>query len=144
MQLGYTYREQHLGGGHATSDEQWADRTPAYYDWELDAVHISNCYDMSTVGAIVDGVWVDTAAQVGDFIYAVVVRYSTGDTFGSSHGHGTVACFCTDAESARQATEAIRRGEVPLSERGCAEWQGYFESLDSVTAQVMCVLPERT
>jgi hypothetical protein len=136
MNVYYTYTEHHVSGGEALSAEEWSDRSDAHYEWTLKDVYATapehTPYNSSApVGSFVKGKWVDGTLSGKDEAFVVVVRYSTGDTFGTSMGHGTVACICTDGKSAAAAVAAIQNGQVPKG-REYAPWQGYFERLEGV------------
>ena len=132
--LYYTYNEIHVSGGDDVSDEEWSDRTHAYYSWSLEDVSADKppipLHSAAFVGAIVNGEWKERPAKAGDDVWVVVVIYGDGDTFGSSSGHGTVACICVDGESAVAAQKKIQEGwEGP---NDYAIWKGYFADLQSV------------
>lgn len=137
MYVHYTYTECHVSGGEAEdSSDRWSSRTDAYYEWTLKDVYITApvhtpYHSSAPVGSFIDGKWVDGELEEKGEAFVIIVRYSTGDTFGISYGHGTVACVCTDGKSANAAVEAIERGEIPEN-RGYAAWQGYFERIESV------------
>jgi hypothetical protein len=79
-------------------------------------------------------------AGAGDTLYAVVVEYSTGDTFGRDGGQSKVLDFFTDPEEAaalaQRATEhnygTDGFGFDHNGEHYSTLWCGYFESLDSI------------
>jgi hypothetical protein len=132
----YTYRERHISGGEALSNERWSDRADAFYDWTLGDLSVERPEDTPyqrsvTVGSFVDGKWVEGELKAREEAWAIVVKYSTGDTFGSSFGHGTVACVCTDGESAAKAVEIIKGGGT-VDDKTYADWIGYFERLEGV------------
>lgn len=137
MIIHYEYRERHLCGGEAINpEERWSDRTDSHYDWELKGISVSKpegTFDREEIPVIafVDGEWTEVDCEVGDELYCVTVQYGSGDTFGRSYGHGTVACVCIDAESARRAVKLIEDGETSES-FAYASWRGYFESLEYV------------
>jgi hypothetical protein len=142
--LTYTYKDEFVSGGEPEDPEdRWTSYSDEYWEWELQDVHISGAFDWAPCGRILDEVWHDCEVQVGDFVYVVVVTYGSGDTFRTSHGHGTVACFCVDAESARAAKAAILHDDVPTDGSGNAPWKGYFERLEDVTVITKQVLPEK-
>lgn len=134
----YTYKES-VTGGHAESSEPYSDRSDAYYDWTLLDLSVESPQDTpyngrAPVGSFVDGSWVEGDIKAREDAWAIVVRYGSGDTFGTSYGHGTVACVCTDAVSAGKAREIINGGGL-IGDKGYAEWQGYFERLEGVSSE---------
>jgi len=136
MHVYYTYTEHHVSGGEPLSNEEWSDRADAHYEWSLKDVYVT-CpnhtpyHSSAPVGSFVKGKWVEGTLAAKDEAFAVIVRYSSGDTFGSSYGHGTVACICTDGKSAAAAVSAIQNGQVPQGDTYAA-WNGYFERLEGV------------
>jgi len=79
-------------------------------------------------------------AQRGDTVYAVVVEYTTGDSFGRDGGQSVVLDFFTDPQEA--ADLAQRATDHDYNKDGFGfeyngkdyytSWCGYFESLDSI------------
>jgi len=133
----YTYKESHTGGD-AKSSEPYSDRSDAHYDWNLKELSITCPQDTpynshAMVGSFVDGSWVEGELKARDEAWAIVVRYGSGDTFGTSYGHGTIACVCTDAKSAAKAIALIKSGGK-VGDSYC-EWQGYFERLEDVSSE---------
>jgi hypothetical protein len=134
----YTYKER-VTGGVPESSEPYSDRSDAYYDWDLKDLSIERPQDTpyngrAVVGSFVDDSWVEGDLKARDEAWAIVVRYGSGDTFGSSYGHGTVACVCTDAKSAAKAIEVIKAGGT-VDDKGYADWIGYFERLESASSE---------
>lgn len=66
----------------------------------------------------------------GDNMYLVVVRYSSGNTFGHSTGHAYVEGVYDTKESANLVAAMIEAESY--SSKGYLPWQGYFESLEGV------------
>jgi len=133
----YTYKES-VTGGVPESSEPYCDRSDAIYDWDLKDLSIERPQDTpyngsALVGSFVDGSWVDGTIKARDEAWAIVVRYGSGDTFGTSYGHGTVACICTDPKSAAEAV-ALIKGGGSVGDRHC-DWQGYFERLEGVSSE---------
>ena len=135
----YTYKDDHISGGDAESSEPFSDRSDAYYDWTLKDLSIDRPQDTpynstAVVGSFVDGSWVQGEIKARSEAWAIVVRYGSGDTFGTSYGHGTVACICTDPKSAAEAV-ALIKGGGDMDPSGHCEWQGYFETLEGVSSE---------
>lgn len=68
-----------------------------------------------------------------EHLYVVVVRYSSGSTFGSTHGHW----YIVGAYKGYKEAEAV---EVSISKnkykgKRYKPWEGYFESLEGVTVE---------
>jgi hypothetical protein len=73
-------------------------------------------------------------------LYLVVVRYTDGGTFGTTHGYHVVKGIFKDDDSAYDFKKQIEDGKLPKStydfggrtQECMHEWEGYFASLDSV------------
>lgn len=73
--------------------------------------------------------------MVGDKVYLVIVRYSTGDTFGTTFGEWKIiGIFKTETES-----ELVRFDIENGTYKGSKPWQGYFERLESVDVFPMTI-----
>lgn len=68
--------------------------------------------------------------SAGDKLFLVVVRYGTGDTFGTTSGRWCpVGLFKTDAE-AEELLRRLRRD--PKDHPGSSTWTGYFECMEDI------------
>lgn len=73
-------------------------------------------------------------------LWLVIVRYSDGGTFGTTHGYWKVKAICKDDKKAGEIAQQIRSGTFPKptyqwhgkTHTGMHEWEGYFSSLDDV------------
>lgn len=87
-----------------------------------------------------DGLGKDLDVNAGDTVYAVVVVYTTGDSFGRDGGQTKVLDAFTDpAEAAALAQRATEHDSnkdgYGFQHNGVdyyTPWCGYFESLDSI------------
>ncbi len=85
-------------------------------------------------------------AKPGDTVYAVIVRYSTGDTFGREEGLAICVDVFTDEYRAYGLVKAIRDngddGDFRFSyeerEYYCS-WTGYFEHIEDVLVEKLVV-----
>jgi hypothetical protein len=68
-----------------------------------------------------------------DTLWVVVVRYSTGDTFGRAKGRGYIEGVFRTQKSAERRVMHIKNGGDSLKQ-GYTPWHGYFEYLESVEA----------
>lgn len=66
--------------------------------------------------------------ESGTSVFVVVVRYSTGNTFGHETGRGCIVEVCKTFEEAQQVSRLCESGDHPQS----YTWRGYFESLEDV------------
>lgn len=69
-----------------------------------------------------------------DHLYVVVVRYSSGSTFGSTYGHWYIEGAYKAYDKAKKIEMAISKGTGKY-DRAYMPWEGYFESLEGVTVE---------
>ena len=87
-------------------------------------------------------------AKEGDFVYVLVLQYSTGDSFGCSTGNGEIVGVYKDIKVAEQARKTYMENkdqysiELPFETYEGIKFQeisnpaaGYFESLESLDIQ---------
>jgi hypothetical protein len=80
-----------------------------------------------------------------DHVYAVIVTYESGDTFGRSYGNVKVAFVSEKAEDAIAAEEALNQEwtdkwrDHPNS-CGYAPWDGYFERITNISIELFKLL----
>ncbi len=65
-------------------------------------------------------------------LYVVIVRYQSGDTFGVSHGNWQVIGACQKLKEAKKVARSIETGSYRRGRGKRKEWEGYFESLETV------------
>jgi len=71
----------------------------------------------------------------GTPIFVVVIRYSTGDTFGNSTGHGAIVGCHTEYEYATLQKSYLDKQDWSVAEGTGAlykSWVGYFEHVESI------------
>jgi hypothetical protein len=81
--------------------------------------------------------------KISDSLWAVVVTYSSGDTFGRSSGNLAIAFVSADCKLALKAAESIRNGQdwgkivktYPGNAVGYEQWSGYFESVEGISVE---------
>jgi len=82
-------------------------------------------------------------AKPGDTVYAVIVRYSTGDTFGREDGQTVCLDVFLDKSRAEELAEAAQRADEFRMTVNDVEyyvgWVGYFESLEDVSVETLVV-----
>ena len=134
-----TYRESREGGEVCKGDE---DRSyPNHEDNHIEFEPLS----LSTkAGNWVESIDVDFNPEtyIGKDLHLVVVRYSSGDTFGSTYGNWTVIGVFTNHEDARKEEKDIRNNTGKWATeyknntgKWATEykpWEGYFERFESV------------
>ncbi len=133
------------GGGIIDPDEKWSSREDAYI--EFTPLQLL-CNEPGVVFQEQIEIDFDPVSLAGGKVYVLVVRYTSGNTFGRSFGHWTVEGCSPDLESISKQKTLIKkdndqylgaigaakrnRKSTYLSDRGYNAWQGYFESLEQV------------
>ena len=136
-----TYKEKHISGGEAESNEAYSNRSPEYRDFILDSVELTS----PERGFYFQECGVSFEPNAGKRVYVVVVRYSSGDTFGSSYGHGHIEgvydsinvaeaikrLICSSGISNREVYAKLK--DIEVSDiNDYWPWTGYFEVLQEV------------
>lgn len=123
------YKESQTGGeiykGYENLD--WPSYEDTYIDWEI--VNLTKndkdklwSYELVTC---------DFDIKDSDYVYVVYVRYSTGNSFGSTSGCGHIVGVYKTLEEADKIYNQILNHEFS----GYTPWIGYFENLESVDYQ---------
>ncbi|MHA1794809.1 MAG: hypothetical protein ACTSUK_01760 [Promethearchaeota archaeon] len=66
-----------------------------------------------------------------EYLYVVIVRYSSGDTFGSTLGNWHIAGAYANFAKAKKIENKINNDTY----KGYTPWVGYFEALEGVTVE---------
>ena len=64
-------------------------------------------------------------------VYVVIVRYTTGDSFGITHGAWCVEGVYAEKDEANKVYKSI----LDNTYEGYKEWEGYFEHLESAQVE---------
>ena len=124
----YVVYDEYRSGGEICEGQE-NDPWPSYEDTEIDMVVRSILVSNPNV-LYLDSVEVKDAAkvEVGQTVYLVTVRYSTGDTFGNTNGAFKFEGVYTSREKANEAAHQIESDKY----KGHCCWKGYFEQLECV------------
>lgn len=76
----------------------------------------------------------DPSSYLGQEIYVVVVRYSTGDTFGRRNGAWKVVGAYVNEEQVVKIEKSIEDGSYNKGHD--VPWEGYFESFEGIERHV--------
>lgn len=132
------------GGGYSDSDEEsgpYRSREPSYKQ-----IEIKPCCYLSEDNAKKENYWaeaveVEFKPSVGSQVFMVIPRYSTGNTFGSSHGEYTIHGIYSTLDKAQSVVrfleaeyEQYRATKTNFSYR---PWMGYFERLENIQIEVL-------
>jgi broad specificity phosphatase PhoE len=143
--------ENYVGGGEiceGQENDSWPSHEPKQVDSGIEKVTLARAgLDYDTF---------DLVLPKDKTVWVVSVKYSTGDTFGSSHGHLAIAGVYATKDEADYVAETIQltdqesnagkwgRPEAKFDEATKARlkawrqdtqyfpWEGYFESIESV------------
>lgn len=124
------YEEQLSGGAVCEGDEdsRWPNYEDANIDMTVRSVLVSNPNVL-----YLDSVEVKDAdkVEVGQTVYLVTVRYSTGDTFGNTNGAFHFEGVYVSKEKANEVSNQIMTDKY----KGHCPWKGYFEQLQNVDVE---------
>lgn len=143
--------EEHCEGGENEDSGEWSSRTPEDCSFYVTGAYLP---DKNGLPLYSENVEVNFIPKKNQFVYIVVVRYSTGDTFGHTSGKGLIEGAYQTPEEADAIKEAINKGYLTdarskdysdynalkkcTRDRGVYSftWEGYFESLEDV--EIVC------
>lgn len=121
------YKEGYLSGGQAINPEdRWSSHEDEYRYFDLEGVWL----DREEAPWLIESVDVNFKPKKGQFVYVLVVIYSSGGTFGKSYGNGCIVGIYEKPEEAAKIEETIYNGTY--SDNNYAPWVGYFETLENV------------
>lgn len=126
-----TYQESHSGGGVVAGDEdsEW----PCYEDEYIEFIPGILLRSLPN-----KELWCETLdldfdpAEVAK-LHVVIVRYSTGCTFGRTNGCWQVV----GAYKTREEAEAVEKSIDDKTYDGYTPWEGYFEYLENSYVETM-------
>jgi len=114
-------------GGELLSDETWGDREDQHTSVNWIKAHKEH------FGGILETVEVDFDILEVSIVFFVVVRYTTGDTFGTSYGNWEkIGCF-DNIKEAREVKKSIEDGSYGEYQ----SWIGFFEALEEVEINIL-------
>ena len=133
MKTLYITYDSYSTGGEAESDEKWCSFTPKQTTVNFRFLH----RDTPRERFFYDSFEVDDSLLEKNELFLAVVRYSTGDTFGSSHGMWHIHGAFADYETALKELEEVTK---PSPKGGYKPWEGYFESLEGIEVHCLKVV----
>lgn len=116
------YNEDKNGGELKEPDNQWSSRTETNIDVKFIRAH----KEQPKLRFFYDSVEVDERYLQLDALYLIVVRYSTGNTFGHTEGAWHIVNVAPTYKTAELILE-----EALESKTGYKPWEGYFERFTS-------------
>jgi hypothetical protein len=124
------YKESCTGGKPEDPQDRWTSYSDTYVDWTPLAI-LKKTPDTPYY----EDVEVDFTPLKGEEVYAIIVKYRSGDTFGTSYGNGMCEQIVKTEQEAIKIAKEIEKGTYK-SPYGFNEWEGYFEELEGV--QIHC------
>ena len=108
-------------GGERESDEPYSNRAPCYISTTFTSISL-NAPKWESYKTI------QAPRELANYstLYLVVVKYSDGDTFGTTYGYTELWSLHASMKEAEQAVE-----ELPAS-NGYKAWTGYFARLEDI------------
>ena len=128
-------------GGEALDDADWSDHAPAHISFNLINIlkykeHIGRGWS--------EEIEVSEEIFNSKTVFLVVVRYSDGDTFGTTFGHWNIMAVYNLKTKARQLKERIENNKLEKTDKygdwKTKPWTGYFASLEGVEIHEMPVI----
>lgn len=136
VKLAIRYDESRYGGAAINPEDPWPDHEDEHTEFSLTSVRLYEENPDNKWSWHQEVVEVDFPVEVGSTVYVVVVRYTTGGTFGRTLGAWSILGVYPDAEKADAVVKSVYDDSYP----GYKCWQGYFESLESCDSHDMVVL----
>lgn len=128
------YDEDTHGGGVCTGDENsdWPNYEDEHNTFTPKGLRLKTPDWSETIE-------VDFDPSGFDHLYIVVVRYSSGNTFGNTFGHWHIEGAYQTFEKAEKVETAIKKGtgKYKEGEGHYHPWEGYFESLEGASVERM-------
>lgn len=131
------YTTSSEGGVAINPEERWSDRTDQHVTLE-----VKNLFKTEPKHLFFkDSIEVDPKVLEQTHAFLVVVRYQTGDTFGTSHGNFHFQDVCATQEEAEEVAKACHKPRDKNSKENYRPWDGYFERLEDVEIHGMLLNP---
>ena len=128
------YEESSHGGGICAGDKnsEWPSHEDEYNEFSAKGLRLKPPDWSETIE-------VDFDPKESEHLYVVVVRYSSGSTFGSTHGHWYIEGAYKTYDEAEKIEIAISKGtgryDPEKKNRAYMPWVGYFESLEGASVE---------
>lgn len=124
------YDSDSIGGVTLNPEDRWSERSPKYTTLEIKGLYKEQPKDKFYCPSLE----VDPHILDCDVVFLVVVRFQTGDTFGTSHGEFHFYSVRSTEEETRVDIRDIKEAKKPGVYR---PWDGYFERLEEIEVHQM-------
>jgi hypothetical protein len=130
----YTTHEE--GGDTIDPDDRWSNRTDHNIELQVKKLYKSEPKHLFFKDSIEVE---DLSILEKQYVYLVVVRYQTGDTFGTSHGNFKFYSVRGTEDEVIKDRADIEKPRGPNDPYRA--WDGYFERLENVEIELLPLLP---
>lgn len=129
------YSEGRSGGELCEGEENgpYASHEPIWTTFQINGIYTPETWDNSNWYK--EEIQVDFTPNVGMPVYVVIVRYSSGNTFGRVNGCWCIEGVYTSIEEAENIKSKIYDGTF----EEYAPWIGYFEYLEYVDIEFFII-----
>lgn len=156
FQIALKYHCWDKGGESIDPGDRWSEQTPREITWSPTTLHVQR-----EENDIKDAEWIsvdfDPKQHIGKLVTVVVVRYTDGDTFGTTSGCWAVAGAFVEYQKATELNSYIQSltreyetkqnrsftDTYDLLRKECQcsiSWLGYFNRLEDVEIHQMILL----
>ena len=128
------YKQAEQSGRAIDPSNRWSSREDGYRQLTVKSIHKTepaNCF-------FFDSIEVDEAVLNSKTVFLVIVRYSDGDTFGTTHGYHYFYSVRTTGEEVEEDKLEISKPSKPGVYR---PWDGYFSSLEDIEVEFLPLMP---
>ena len=124
-------------GGHALSDERWSDRSDEHTTVDFIRLH----RNPPSHRFFYDSIELSHPEMAAlDKLYLAVVRYTTGDTFGTSYGRWHIVGIAPKYEIAAAMLEEALKPADKGDYKNYKPWEGYFERFEDTEIHTLEVV----
>lgn len=139
----YITYEEYRTGGEPESNETYSQRSDTHIN-----IRWKNAYIKERNSCYSETIEIDFNPEDIGHIYIVVVRYQSGDSFGTSYGNWKIVGAYKNVKDAQEILDKINYDEEHKYdedykkeyEKEFREWDGYFERFENAGIEVLHVL----
>jgi len=117
-------------GGRSLSSKPYSCREPQYLQTTFEGITRSDGEGFFPRG---EEIVVSQEIYEASRVAVVIVRYSDGDSFGTTYGYHKVFGVYLDDDVAMETAESISKGDYGAKQKDkCFAWMGYFANIEDV------------